>query len=95
MDGSDHDAGPPKKKRKMTKAQEAKLKAQEKAKAKKKGIVESDSDEEDEEDPYKAPSKGLMADATSQSAPAIGTFESCVECKKKFTVVCFFYYYFQ
>lgn len=79
---------PAKKKRKLTKAAEAKLKAKEKASLqKKKGkVIDDDDDKEDEEeDPYKAKSKGLMSSATGK-APPIGTFHECAQCQKKFTV---------
>ena len=68
----------PAKKRKLTKAAEARLKAKEK---KKKG-----SDDEDE-DAYTALSKSLWSTGTSK--PPVGSFENCAVCNKQFTVVCY------
>lgn len=72
------------KKRKLTKAQEAKLKASEKAKAKKKqkkkNVSDDDYDDEDD-DPY---SKLSMY---STAKPAAGSFADCAKCETKFTVV--------
>ncbi|KAG8777714.1 hypothetical protein FRC15_011162 [Serendipita sp. 397] len=81
---------PPKKKRKLTKAVEEKLKAKERAKMEKKTGRKSmpdddDADDDDEDDPYKAKSKGVMAQALESSVP-IGTFQNCATCGKKFTV---------
>ena len=77
-DGEDDEKPVPAKKRKLTKAAEAKLKAKEK---KKKG-----SDDEDE-DAYTALSKSLWSTGTSK--PPVGSFEKCAVCKKQFTVVCY------
>ncbi|KAI0074674.1 RNI-like protein [Panus rudis PR-1116 ss-1] len=78
---------PTAKKRKLSKAAEAKLKAQEKAKekakTKKKGGDDDDyDDDEDEEDPYNALSK-MWKDT---SKPPVGSFEDCARCGKQFTV---------
>lgn len=74
----------PEKKRKLTKAAEAKLKAKEKAKKKKGG----EDGEYEEEDPYTALSKSLWNNgASSSSKPPVGSFETCVTCEKQFTVV--------
>jgi DNA repair protein RAD7 len=89
LDESEGDKNsPPKKKRKFSKAVEAKLKAKEKAGLNaKKGKGKGDDDEyDDEEDPYNAPSKGWISGATG-TAPPIGTFQNCAQCEKKFTVV--------
>lgn len=93
LDESAEEASPPKKKRKLTKAAEAKLKAKEKAALDKKGEssgsgkrkkLEDEEDDEDD-DPYKAKSKGMMSEAVGKVAP-IGTFQNCAQCGKKFTV---------
>lgn len=71
------------KKRKLTKAQEAKLKASEKAKAKKKQKKKNDSDDDyddEDDDPY---SKLSMY---STAKPAAGSFADCAKCETKFTV---------
>ncbi|KAJ2984696.1 hypothetical protein NUW54_g10414 [Trametes sanguinea] len=71
-------------KRKLTKAAEAKLKAKEKEKAKKKAKKGDDDDYEDEdEDPYSALSKMWKDDLPK---PPVGSFENCVRCQKQFTV---------
>ncbi|PVF98871.1 RNI-like protein [Serendipita vermifera] len=88
LDESEEDKNsPPKKKRKLSKAVEAKLKAKEKAtlNAKKGKKKQDDDDDDDEEDPYNAPSKGWISGATG-TAPPIGTFQNCAQCEKKFTV---------
>jgi DNA repair protein RAD7 len=76
------------KKRKLTKATEAKLKAKEK---KKRGVKDSNDDYMDEdEDAYTAPSR-IMRDAANVDTgpkPAPGSFETCVKCEKRFTAVC-------
>lgn len=71
----------PAKKRKLTKAAEAKLKAQEKKKRGK----NSDDDYDGEDDTYTALSKSMMKNGTSK--PPIGSFENCAVCGKQFTVV--------
>lgn len=65
------------KRRRLTKAAEAKLKAKEK---KRRGIKDSDDDDDIDEDDerYNAPS----------SRPAPGSFAHCALCEKRFTVVC-------
>ncbi|KAI0339480.1 RNI-like protein [Trametopsis cervina] len=68
---------PPQKKRKVTKAQEARLKAQAKKSAKK----DDDNDSEDE-DAYTRLSK-MSKDI---SKPAVGSFCQCAKCEKQFTV---------
>lgn len=73
----------PTKKRKLTKAAEAKLKAQEK---KKLGKKDSD-DEDDDDDAYTAPSKSIWA-SSGGPKPPVGNFEKCAICEKQFTVVC-------
>lgn len=87
LDDSEEEITQPKKKRKLTKAAEAKLKAREKAtmeqKAKK---SKPESDEDEEEDSYKAPSKGIMSGAVG-GQPPIGHMKNCAQCNKKFTVV--------
>ncbi|KAL0958192.1 hypothetical protein HGRIS_000355 [Hohenbuehelia grisea] len=87
---------PATKKRKLTKAAEAKLKAQEKAKVDakakaaqgkgKKGKGKKDEDEyhDEEEDAYTALSKSLLNNAASR--PPVGSFETCAACGKQFTV---------
>src|SRR5258706_8882881 len=70
----------PSKKRKLSKAAEAKLKANEKKKKGKKG-----SDDDDDEDAYTALSKSHWASNTQR--PPIGNFEICSTCEKQFTVV--------
>ncbi|PSR79176.1 hypothetical protein PHLCEN_2v7147 [Hermanssonia centrifuga] len=80
------DTEPAPKKRKLTKAAEAKLKAQEKAKAKKgkkKGDDDGDyEDGESDEDAYTALPK-MWKD---QNKPPVGSFEDCAKCSKQFTV---------
>jgi len=71
------------KKRKLSKAAEAKLKANEKKKKGKKG--KKGSDDDDDEDAYTALSKSLWASNTQR--PPIGNFEVCSACEKLFTVV--------
>ncbi|EGO21873.1 hypothetical protein SERLADRAFT_372518 [Serpula lacrymans var. lacrymans S7.9] len=61
----------------MSKAAQAKLKEKEKAKAKKK------AKKDDDDDAYTALSKNLW---TSGSKPPVGSFETCAECEKQFTV---------
>ncbi|GLB35651.1 putative RNI-like protein [Lyophyllum shimeji] len=79
------------KKRKLSKAAEAKLKAKEKAKAKKKKKDEDgdydDDDDDAEDDPYRALStmwggKG----GASPAKPPVGSFEPCAKCGNQFTV---------
>ena len=87
-ESAEEGTSPAKKKRKLTKAAEAKLKAKEKAALQKKtGKKVEDEEEDEEEDPYKAKSKGLMSSAATGKAPPIGTFHECAQCQKKFTVV--------
>ncbi len=85
MDETDTEPAP--KKRKLTKAAEAKLKAQEKAKAKKgkkKGDDDGDyEDGESDEDAYTALPK-MWKD---QNKPPVGSFEDCAKCSKQFTAV--------
>lgn len=71
------------KKRKLTKAAEAKLKAAAKKKAKKDG--KNDLDGEDGEDAYTALSKSAWT--SNDSKPPVGSFETCARCEKRFTVV--------
>ncbi|THH34122.1 hypothetical protein EUX98_g168 [Antrodiella citrinella] len=80
---------PAPKKRKLTKAAEAKLKAKEKAKAKGKGKGKKGGDDEyeeesdeDDEDAYTALSK-MWKDT---SKPPVGSFSECARCEKQFTV---------
>ncbi|KAI8974163.1 RNI-like protein [Trametes punicea] len=85
---SDHldepDEPTPPRKRKLSKAAEAKLKAKEKEKAKKKAKKDDDVDYDDEdEDPYSALSKMWRDDLPK---PPVGSFETCVRCQKQFTV---------
>ena len=68
----------PAKKRKLTKAAEAKLKAEQK---KKKG-----SDDEEDDDACTALSKSLWSNGATK--PSVGSFEDCAVCEKQFTVVC-------
>ena len=82
MDIDDEEKEKPSKKRKLTKAVEAKLKAKEKKKAGKKGSDDEDADE----DAYTALSKSLYTNGASK--PPIGSFENCAVCGKQFTVVC-------
>ncbi|KDR82125.1 hypothetical protein GALMADRAFT_58846 [Galerina marginata CBS 339.88] len=81
--GDEENDGPsPTKKRKLTKATEAKLKAKEK---KKKGKKDDDGNyEDDEEDAYTALSKSLWKNSSSK--PPVGSFENCAVCEKQFTV---------
>jgi hypothetical protein len=74
------------KKRKLTKAAEAKLKAKEKAK-KKKGQNDDadDNDDDSEDDVYNALSKSFWSN--NGSKPPVGDFEDCARCEKQFTVV--------
>ena len=77
----------PKKKRKLTKTAEAKLKAKEKATINKKGKKgKPESDEEEEGDSYNAPSKGVISGAIG-GQPPVGHMKNCAKCSKKFTVV--------
>jgi DNA repair protein RAD7 len=76
-------APPAAKKRKLTKAAEAKLKAKEKANAKGK---KEDDDENSEDDAYNALSKSMWTNS-SPSKPPVGNFENCAQCEKQFTVV--------
>jgi len=71
----------PSKKRKLTKAAEAKLKAKEK----KRGKKHSDDEDYEDDDNYTALSKSLWSNNTPK--PPIGSFENCAVCKKQFTVV--------
>ena len=73
---------PSPKKRKLTKAAQAKLKAKERKKLGKKGSDDEDGDE----DAYTALSKSLWTDGTAK--PPVGSFENCAVCGKQFTVVC-------
>ena len=77
---------PAQKKRKLSKAAEAKLKAKEKAKAKKKAKKGDDDDdyEDSEDDPYNALSKMWKNDLPK---PPVGSFEKCAKCRTQFTVV--------
>ena len=78
---------PLKKKRKLTKAAEAKLKAQAKAKAKKGKKKDDDDysdDGSDEEDAYTALSK-MWKDETK---PPNGSLIECSKCGNEFSVVC-------
>ena len=73
------------KKWKLTKAAEAKFKAAAKKKAKKDGKVDSDWEEEDA---YTALSKSAWSsNGASGLKPPVGSFETCVKCNKRFTVV--------
>lgn len=76
------EAASPTKKRKLTKAAEAKLKAQEKKKLDKK----DGGGEDEEEDAYTAPSRSLWA-TNAGPKPPVGNFEKCAICEKQFTVV--------
>jgi DNA repair protein RAD7 len=74
------------KKRKLTKAAEAKLKTKEKKNAKKKAEGDDDSDEDG--DAYTALSKSMWTNGeSSPSKPPIGSFEDCAKCEIEFTVV--------
>ncbi|KAF9447166.1 RNI-like protein [Macrolepiota fuliginosa MF-IS2] len=76
----------PVKRRKLTKAAEAKLKAKEK---KKRRVKDSDDEYIDEDDDaYTAPSRmrGVAGVATGPRPPP-GSFETCVKCEKRFTVM--------
>lgn len=75
---------PPQKKKKLTKAAEAKLKAQAKKTAKKKS-GDGDDDESEADDAYTALSK-MWKDETR---PSNGSFCECAKCSKQFTVVRF------
>ncbi|KAH7087924.1 RNI-like protein [Auriculariales sp. MPI-PUGE-AT-0066] len=72
---------PANKKRKLTKAVEARLKAKAKASARKKGIKVSDS-EDDDEDEYNMPS----SKPANAPPPPAGSLEECASCEKRFTV---------
>ena len=76
------EAASPAKKRKLTKAAEAKLKAKEK----KKLVKKDDGDEDEDEDVYTKPSKSLWATSAGPKPP-VGSFEKCAICEKQFTVV--------
>jgi len=82
MDVDDGEKEKPSKKRKLTKAAEAKLKAKERKKAGQKGSDDEDGDE----DAYTALSKSLYTNGASK--PPVGSFENCAVCGKQFTVVC-------
>ncbi|KAF8061821.1 hypothetical protein FPV67DRAFT_297959 [Lyophyllum atratum] len=87
LDDPPEEVATPVKKRKLTKAAEAKLsKAKEKAKAKKKKGGDDD-DDDDEDDPYRALSTmwGGKGNA-SPAKPTVGNFEDCAKCEKQFTV---------
>ncbi|THH08605.1 hypothetical protein EW146_g8939 [Bondarzewia mesenterica] len=76
--------GQPTKKRKLSKAAEAKLKTKAK-KAAKKG--DDDDYEDEDEDAYTALSKSMWTNAGSSGPkPPIGSFEECAKCEKQFTV---------
>ena len=78
---------PAAKKRKLTKAAEAKLKAKEKAKKKKGKNDDGDDDDNNSEgDAYNALSKSFWSN--NGSKPPVGDFEDCARCEKQFTVVC-------
>lgn len=83
----------PAKKRKLSKKDQEKLKAKEKAKAKrgkKKGGDDSDFEDDSDEDEYSALSRRAISnrDKGAVSAkPPVGSFETCAECEKQFTVV--------
>lgn len=83
----------PAKKRKLSKKEQEKLKAKEKAKAKrgkKKGGDDSDFEDDSDEDEYSALSRRAISnrDKGAVSAkPPVGSFETCAECEKQFTVV--------
>jgi DNA repair protein RAD7 len=72
----------PAKKRKLTKAAEAKLKAKEKKKKGKKG---SDDEYDEDDDAYTALSKSMWTNGASK--PPVGSFDNCAVCGKQFTVV--------
>ncbi|KAF9460918.1 hypothetical protein BDZ94DRAFT_1265054, partial [Collybia nuda] len=74
---------PATKKRKLTKAAEAKLKAKAKKNAKK-GTKGDDDDNDSEEDAYTALSKSLWTNSSAK--PPVGNFENCAKCEKQFTV---------
>ena len=70
----------PAKKRKLTKAQEAKEKAKAKKAAKKQG--DDDSDEDEGNDLYTA-----LSGMRGGGKPPVGSFSNCARCEKQFTVV--------
>jgi len=90
MDVDGEETNKPSKKRKLTKAAEAKLKAKERKKAGKKGS-DDDYNDDGDEDAYTALSKSLWTNGASK--PPIGSFENCAVCGKQFTVVCYFCVY--
>ncbi|KAF8237013.1 RNI-like protein [Tricholoma matsutake] len=81
----EHEEKPTIKKRKLTKAAEAKLKAKEMAKKTKGNDDNGDRDGDDsEDDVYNALSKSFWTD--NGSKPPVGNFENCARCEKQFTV---------
>ncbi|OBZ75286.1 DNA repair protein rhp7 [Grifola frondosa] len=82
LDEDDEDV-PTTKKRKISKAAEAKLKAKEKAKKTGKKGGDDDDYEDEDEDAYTALSKMWKGDLPK---PPVGSFENCAKCKKQFTV---------
>ncbi|KAF8179663.1 hypothetical protein BJ912DRAFT_1023871 [Pholiota molesta] len=77
----DEEEATPAKKRKLTKAAEAKLKAKEKKKKGKKG---SDDEYDEDDDAYTALSKSMWSNGASK--PPVGSFDNCAVCGKQFTV---------
>ena len=58
-----------------------------KGKGKKTKKTKKDDDDYDEDDDaYTALSKSMWSNSAKK--PAVGSFENCVKCEKKFTVVC-------
>lgn len=83
----------PAKKRKLSKKEQEKLKAKEKAKAKrgkKKGGDDSDFEDDSDDDEYSALSRRAISNRDKGNAsvkPPVGSFDTCAECEKQFTVV--------
>lgn len=82
MEVDQEEQATPAKKRKLTKAAEAKLKAKEK---KKRGKKDSDDEDDGEDDTYTALSKSMWMN--SDAKPAVGSFDDCAVCGKQYTVV--------
>jgi DNA repair protein RAD7 len=71
------------KKRKLSKAAQAKMKSKEKEKMKKKKAGDDDSDLSSDDNLYTALSKA----AAKSSRPKPGDLDVCAQCSKQFTVV--------
>ncbi|KAF9481314.1 RNI-like protein [Pholiota conissans] len=82
MEVDEEEKPTPAKKRKLTKAAEAKLKAKEKKKRGKKGSDDEEYNEDD--DAYTALSKSMWTNGASK--PPVGSFDKCAVCGKQFTV---------